>query len=70
MGRRTSLPSFEMLGYREEEDADTLMSSSFKESGDLGAHKDGGLTGAVYAVPHRNQVFAPLQNFFCTLTST
>ncbi|KAI5931207.1 Centrosomal protein of 89 kDa [Manis javanica] len=56
MGRRTSLPSFEMLGYREEEDADTLMSSSFKESGDLGAHKDGGLTGAVYAVPHRNQV--------------
>ncbi|KAK2492493.1 hypothetical protein MC885_007926 [Smutsia gigantea] len=56
MGRRTSLPSFEMLGYREEEDADTLMSSSFKES-DLGAHKeDGGLSGALYAVPHRNQV--------------
>ncbi|XP_014650276.1 PREDICTED: centrosomal protein of 89 kDa [Ceratotherium simum simum] len=56
-GRRTSLPSFEMLGYGEEEDTDTHLSSSYKESGDGSVCKaEGGLGDAVYAVPHRNQV--------------
>ncbi|XP_057568222.1 centrosomal protein of 89 kDa isoform X2 [Hippopotamus amphibius kiboko] len=56
-GRRSSLPSFEMLGYEEEEDTDTHLSSSRRESGDASARKEeGSLSDAVYAVPHRNQV--------------
>uniref|UniRef100_A0A8I3RQS3 Centrosomal protein 89 n=2 Tax=Canis lupus familiaris TaxID=9615 RepID=A0A8I3RQS3_CANLF len=56
-GRRTSLPSFEMLGYAEDEDTDTNLSSSGKESEDVSPHKEGGgPRDAVYAVPHRNQV--------------
>ncbi|XP_072638531.1 centrosomal protein of 89 kDa isoform X7 [Canis lupus baileyi] len=56
-GRRTSLPSFEMLGYAEDEDTDTNLSSSGKESEDVSPHKEGGgPCDAVYAVPHRNQV--------------
>uniref|UniRef100_A0A3Q2KJ78 Centrosomal protein 89 n=1 Tax=Equus caballus TaxID=9796 RepID=A0A3Q2KJ78_HORSE len=55
-GRRASVPSFEMLGYGEEEDADTHLSSSYKESEDGSVCKEGGPGGAVYAVPHRNQV--------------
>ncbi|XP_045747172.2 centrosomal protein of 89 kDa isoform X1 [Mirounga angustirostris] len=55
--RRSSLPSFEMLGYREEEDTDAQLSSSCGESADASACKaEGGLSDAVYAVPHRNQV--------------
>ncbi|XP_064437989.1 centrosomal protein of 89 kDa isoform X3 [Mirounga angustirostris] len=54
--RRSSLPSFEMLGYREEEDTDAQLSSSCGESADASACKaEGGLSDAVYAVPHRNQ---------------
>lgn len=57
MEKRASLPSFEMLGYGEEEDTDSHLSSSCKESGDVSACKeDGGVGDAVYAVPHRNQV--------------
>uniref|UniRef100_A0A671E9H8 Centrosomal protein 89 n=1 Tax=Rhinolophus ferrumequinum TaxID=59479 RepID=A0A671E9H8_RHIFE len=57
MERRTSLPSFEMLGYGEEDDTDSNLSSSYKESGDGRAYKEeGGLGDAVYAVTHRNQV--------------
>ncbi|XP_038513523.1 centrosomal protein of 89 kDa isoform X8 [Canis lupus familiaris] len=56
-GRRTSLPSFEMLGYAEDEDTDTNLSSSGKESEDVSPHKEGGgPRDAVYAVPHRNQL--------------
>ncbi|XP_016076545.1 PREDICTED: centrosomal protein of 89 kDa [Miniopterus natalensis] len=55
--RRTSLPSFEMLGYGEEEDTDSHLSSSYKESGNVSAHKkEGGLGDAVYTTPHKNQV--------------
>ncbi|XP_035868801.1 centrosomal protein of 89 kDa isoform X4 [Phyllostomus discolor] len=55
-GRRTSLPSFEMLGYGEEEDTDLCLSSSYKELEDVSAHKEkGGLGDAVYAVPCRSQ---------------
>uniref|UniRef100_A0A667HZC7 Centrosomal protein 89 n=1 Tax=Lynx canadensis TaxID=61383 RepID=A0A667HZC7_LYNCA len=54
--RRTSLPSFEMLGYGEE-DSDTHLSSSCMDSADVGTRRDeGGLGEAMYAVPHRNQV--------------
>ncbi|XP_011370157.1 centrosomal protein of 89 kDa isoform X1 [Pteropus vampyrus] len=57
MGRRPSLPSFEMLCYEEEENTDLNLSSSYKESGDVIARKEeGDLGDAVYAVPHRNQV--------------
>ncbi|XP_044903131.1 centrosomal protein of 89 kDa isoform X6 [Felis catus] len=53
--RRTSLPSFEMLGYGEE-DSDTHLSSSCMDSADVGTRREeGGLGEAVYAVPHRNQ---------------
>uniref|UniRef100_A0A673UPG6 Centrosomal protein 89 n=1 Tax=Suricata suricatta TaxID=37032 RepID=A0A673UPG6_SURSU len=53
--RRTSLPSFEMLGY--EEDSDTHLSSSCLELDDVSARQgEGGLGDAVYAVPLRNQV--------------
>ncbi|XP_066205762.1 centrosomal protein of 89 kDa isoform X2 [Saccopteryx leptura] len=56
-GRRTSLPSFEMLGYREEEDTDSHLSSSYKESEDVSARKEArGFGDAAYAMPHRNQV--------------
>ncbi|XP_024589890.1 centrosomal protein of 89 kDa isoform X1 [Neophocaena asiaeorientalis asiaeorientalis] len=56
-GRRSSLPSFEMLGYEEEEDSDTYLSGSHRESGDTSARKEeGSVSDAVYAVPHRNQV--------------
>ncbi|XP_053770478.1 centrosomal protein of 89 kDa isoform X2 [Desmodus rotundus] len=55
-GRRTSLPSFEMLGYGEEEDPDSSLPSSCKDLEDVGAHKaEGGLGDAVYAAPLRNQ---------------
>ncbi|KAM5295934.1 centrosomal protein of 89 kDa [Glossophaga mutica] len=55
-GRRTSLPSFEMLGYGEEEDTDSCLSSSYKAVEDVRAHKEeGGLGDAAYAAPHRNQ---------------
>ncbi|KAB1274092.1 Centrosomal protein of 89 kDa [Camelus dromedarius] len=57
VGRRSSLPSFEMLGYEDEEDTDTHLSSSPRESGDASARKEeGSLSKALYAVPHRNQV--------------
>ncbi|XP_008583750.1 PREDICTED: centrosomal protein of 89 kDa, partial [Galeopterus variegatus] len=57
MGRRTSLPSFEMLGYGDEEDAETPWSSSYKESGDVSAQKEeGGGSDAEYAGPRRDQV--------------
>nr|XP_045368902.1 centrosomal protein of 89 kDa isoform X2 [Camelus bactrianus] len=56
VGRRSSLPSFEMLGYEDEEDTDTHLSSSPRESGDASARKEeGSLSEALYAVPHRNQ---------------
>ncbi|XP_054934952.1 centrosomal protein of 89 kDa isoform X2 [Physeter macrocephalus] len=55
-GRRSSLPSFEMLGYEEEEDTDTHLSCSRRESGDTSACKEeASLSDAVYAMPHRNQ---------------
>lgn len=58
-----------MLCYEEEENTDLNLSSSYKESGDVIARKEeGDLGDAVYAVPHRNQVFVTFQNFFCTLT--
>ncbi|XP_011802723.1 PREDICTED: centrosomal protein of 89 kDa [Colobus angolensis palliatus] len=57
MGRRSSLPSFETLGYGEEEDIETQLSSSCKELGDVSAQEDkGGHGDDLYAVPHRNQV--------------
>nr|XP_007994410.2 centrosomal protein of 89 kDa isoform X2 [Chlorocebus sabaeus] len=57
MGRRSSLPSFETLGYGEEEDVETQLSSSCKELGDVSAQEDkGGHGDDLYAVPHRNQV--------------
>ncbi|VFV32582.1 coiled-coil domain-containing [Lynx pardinus] len=60
--RRTSLPSFEMLGYGEE-DSDTHLSSSCMDSADVGTRRDeGGLGEAVYAVPHRNQKKVPLSH--------
>lgn len=69
MERRPSLPSFEMLCYGEEEETDLNLSSSYKEPRDVIAREEeGGLGAAVYAVPHRNQVFVTFQDFFCTLT--
>ncbi|XP_036065360.1 centrosomal protein of 89 kDa isoform X2 [Onychomys torridus] len=52
---RTSLPSFETLGYRQDGDAETQVSTSYRESEsstwkDMGDGRD-----AAYAVPHRNQ---------------
>uniref|UniRef100_A0A8C2VNA3 Centrosomal protein 89 n=1 Tax=Chinchilla lanigera TaxID=34839 RepID=A0A8C2VNA3_CHILA len=56
-GRRISLPSFEALGYGEEDDAETQVSSSDKEPEDGSTWKDrGGPRDAVYAMPHRSQV--------------
>ncbi|XP_045438534.1 centrosomal protein of 89 kDa isoform X1 [Pipistrellus kuhlii] len=60
---RTSLPSFEMLDYREEEDTPSHLSSSDKESSEVSAHKEEGRAGvAVYAVPHGNQQKVPLSH--------
>ncbi|XP_012630610.2 centrosomal protein of 89 kDa [Microcebus murinus] len=57
VGRRTSLPSFETLGYGEEEDAESQVSSSCEHSGQVSARREeGGRVEDVYAVPHRNQV--------------
>ncbi|XP_069313318.1 centrosomal protein of 89 kDa [Eulemur rufifrons] len=57
VGRRTSLPSFETLGYGEEEDVESQLSSSCEHLGDVSAQKEeGGRSDDVYAVPHRNQV--------------
>ncbi|XP_052616997.1 centrosomal protein of 89 kDa isoform X2 [Peromyscus californicus insignis] len=52
---RTSLPSFETLGCGEDGDAETQVSTSYRESEsstwkDMGDGRD-----AAYAVPHRNQ---------------
>ncbi|KAM5236180.1 centrosomal protein of 89 kDa [Ctenodactylus gundi] len=55
-GRRTSLPSFEMLGYGEEEDAETQVSSSEKESGDGSSCEEGAHGDLGYAMPRRKQV--------------
>ncbi|KAM7059629.1 centrosomal protein of 89 kDa isoform 1-T1 [Molossus nigricans] len=56
-GRRTSLPSFETLGYRVEEDTDSSLSSSSREAGEVSArNEEGSLGDAVYAVSQRNQV--------------
>nr|XP_019796556.2 centrosomal protein of 89 kDa isoform X2 [Tursiops truncatus] len=64
--RRSSLPSFEMLGYEEEEDSDTYLSGSHRESGDTSARKEeGSVSDAVYAVPHRNQPTANQRIFEC-----
>ncbi|ELV10961.1 Centrosomal protein of 89 kDa [Tupaia chinensis] len=55
-GRRTSLPSFETLGYGEEEDAETQTSSSSENLGDVSVQKEeGGRSDAEYTVPHRDQ---------------
>ncbi|XP_057170292.1 centrosomal protein of 89 kDa isoform X5 [Ursus arctos] len=55
-GRRSSLPSFDMLGYGED-DSDTHLSSICRESEDVRAPEaEGDLSDAVYAAPHRNQV--------------
>lgn len=71
MGRRTSFPSFDMLGYGEEEDTDSHLSSISKDSVDVSACKEeGGLGDAVYTMSHRNQVIVTFQNSFCTLTLT
>uniref|UniRef100_A0A2K5K4W7 Centrosomal protein 89 n=1 Tax=Colobus angolensis palliatus TaxID=336983 RepID=A0A2K5K4W7_COLAP len=71
MGRRSSLPSFETLGYGEEEDIETQLSSSCKELGDVSAQEDkGGHGDDLYAVPHRNQVFSMFPIFFLTFTLT
>uniref|UniRef100_A0A8C0WYP4 Centrosomal protein of 89 kDa n=1 Tax=Castor canadensis TaxID=51338 RepID=A0A8C0WYP4_CASCN len=56
---KTSLPSFETLGFGEEEDTETQASSSTKESGAGSTRKDeGACRGAIYAVSHRNQVIS------------
>ncbi|XP_070254438.1 centrosomal protein of 89 kDa isoform X2 [Myotis yumanensis] len=60
---RSSLPSFEMLGYGEEEDTDSNLSSSNKESSEVSAHKEEGRIGdAVYTTPHRSQQKVPLSH--------
>ncbi|XP_031242060.1 centrosomal protein of 89 kDa isoform X2 [Mastomys coucha] len=56
--RRTSLPSFERLGYGEDEDAETQVSTSCRESEsttwkDVEHGRD-----ATYTVPHRDQVLS------------
>ncbi|XP_034380475.1 centrosomal protein of 89 kDa isoform X1 [Arvicanthis niloticus] len=57
--RRTSLPSFATLGYREDEDAETQVSNSCRESESSSTWKDvGDGRDAVYAVPHRDQVLS------------
>ncbi|EPQ05389.1 Centrosomal protein of 89 kDa [Myotis brandtii] len=60
---RSSLPSFEMLGYGDEEDTDSHLSSSNKESSEVSAHKEEGRIGdAVYTTPHRSQQKVPLSH--------
>ena len=60
-----------MLGYEEDEDTDSHLSSSRRQSGDASARKEeGSLCDATYATPHRNQVLATFQRFFYTLTLT
>ncbi|XP_063139781.1 centrosomal protein of 89 kDa isoform X1 [Rattus norvegicus] len=54
--KRTSLPSFETLGYREDEDAETQVSSSCRESESTTWKDVGDGRGAAYAVPLRRQV--------------
>ncbi|XP_052021415.1 centrosomal protein of 89 kDa isoform X2 [Apodemus sylvaticus] len=54
--RRTSLPSFETLGYGEEEDAETQVSTSCRESESTAWKDVGDGRDAAYAVPHRDQV--------------
>uniref|UniRef100_A0A8C6AJL9 Centrosomal protein 89 n=1 Tax=Monodon monoceros TaxID=40151 RepID=A0A8C6AJL9_MONMO len=68
-GRRSSLPSFEMLGYEEEEDSDTYLSGSHRESGDTSARKEeGSISDAVYAVPHRNQMMSGVGDLSAALS--
>ncbi|KAM6153286.1 centrosomal protein of 89 kDa isoform 2-T2 [Erethizon dorsatum] len=56
-GRRISLPSFEEMGYGEEDGTETQVSSSDQESGDGSTWKERGCPrDAVYAVPHRSEV--------------
>ena len=58
-----------MVGYEEDEDTDSHLSSSRRQSGDASARKEGGrLSDAVYAAPHRNQVRVASPRFFCALT--
>ena len=60
-----------MLGYEEDEDTDSHLSSSRRQSGDASVRKEeGSLSNATYATPHRNQVLAAFQRFFYTLTLT
>uniref|UniRef100_A0A8D2BNR5 Centrosomal protein 89 n=1 Tax=Sus scrofa TaxID=9823 RepID=A0A8D2BNR5_PIG len=51
---RSSLPSFEMLGYEDKEDTDTHLSSSNKDASV--PREEEGLSSALYALPHRNQI--------------
>uniref|UniRef100_A0A8D1P0V1 Centrosomal protein of 89 kDa n=1 Tax=Sus scrofa TaxID=9823 RepID=A0A8D1P0V1_PIG len=51
---RSSLPSFEMLGYEDKEDTDTHLSSSHKDASV--PREEEGLSSALYALPHRNQI--------------
>ncbi|XP_014439493.1 centrosomal protein of 89 kDa isoform X3 [Tupaia chinensis] len=68
-GRRTSLPSFETLGYGEEEDAETQTSSSSENLGDVSVQKEeGGRSDAEYTVPHRDQVIFMFLSFFLIVT--
>ncbi|XP_055451029.1 centrosomal protein of 89 kDa [Psammomys obesus] len=60
IGPRTSLPSFETIGYAEDEDAETQVSTSYRETSyresESSIRKDVGHgSDAVYAVPHRKQ---------------
>lgn len=50
------MPSFEVLGYREDEDAETQVSSSCRESESTTWKDVGDGRGAAYAVPLRRQV--------------
>lgn len=50
------MPSFETLGYREDEDAETQVSSSCRESESTTWKDVGDGRGAAYAVPLRRQV--------------
>ncbi|XP_038196343.1 centrosomal protein of 89 kDa [Arvicola amphibius] len=56
---RTSLPSLETVDHGEDGDAETHMSTSFRES-ESSTWKDvGDGRVAAYAVPHKNQVLSP-----------
>ncbi|KAM6223724.1 centrosomal protein of 89 kDa [Rhynchocyon petersi] len=57
MGRRASFPSFETSDYREDEDTDPHLSSSYEETGDaLPREAESAQSEAMYTLPHRNQV--------------